>query len=227
MASAHYAIQPVVTQRDIVETQYRTEAVNQVVPTTAYETVTVDEGTYQTVYVPRLVTKQVARTVYQNRTTYRTVPYQVTRRVSEYATQTVPIQTVALPPVTLSASIVPGASYATGAPTAVLEQRTYNVATPWTAVPMAAAAAPPTPIAPRVATPATGNGLAPVPDPRFGQRAAAPTPAYQGASIDPFGVQEWARDPLPATRQADRSASQFVPAPSAAAVWRAHDTLVR
>src|SRR5262249_3151416 len=73
------------------------------VPTTVVENVTVDEGSYQTVWVPRLTTKAVARTAYQTRTAYRTTPYQVAHRISEYATQTVPYQTVRYVPTTGSA----------------------------------------------------------------------------------------------------------------------------
>src|SRR5262245_65004970 len=89
-----YAQQPVLQQRDVLATEYRTEPVIETVPATIVENVTVDEGSYQTVWVPRLTTKAVARTTYQTRTAYRTVPYQVSRRISEYATQTVPYQTV-------------------------------------------------------------------------------------------------------------------------------------
>jgi hypothetical protein len=72
--------------RDIVTTEYRTEPVVETVPATVVENVMVDEGSYQTVWVPRLTTKAVARTSYQSRTAYRTVPYQVTRRVSDCPT---------------------------------------------------------------------------------------------------------------------------------------------
>lgn len=72
--------QPVLQQRDVVTTEYRNEPIVQTVPSTIYENVMVDEGSYQTVWVPRMTTRSVARTVYQTRTSYRSVPYQVTRR---------------------------------------------------------------------------------------------------------------------------------------------------
>jgi hypothetical protein len=78
--------QTVFQQRDVVATEYRSEPVIETVPSTIYENVMVDEGSYQTVWVPRVTAKTVAKTVYQTRTSYRSVPYQVTRRVSEYST---------------------------------------------------------------------------------------------------------------------------------------------
>src|SRR5579872_4644977 len=93
-----YAQQPILQQRDVMAMEYRTEPVLETVPATTVENVTVDEGSYQTVWVPRLTTKAVARTTLQTRSSYRTVPYQVTRRVSEYATQSVPYQTVRIAP---------------------------------------------------------------------------------------------------------------------------------
>jgi hypothetical protein len=94
VVETQYAQQPVLQQRDVVATEFRNEAVLETVPATVVENVTVDEGSFQTVWVPRLTTRAVARTSYQTRTALRTVPYQVTRRVSEYATQSVPYQTV-------------------------------------------------------------------------------------------------------------------------------------
>src|SRR5262245_36973909 len=84
VVETQYAQQPVLQQRDVLATEYRTEPVIETVPATVVENVTVDEGSYQTVWVPRLTTKAVARTTYQSRTAYRTVPYQVSRRISEY-----------------------------------------------------------------------------------------------------------------------------------------------
>src|SRR5260221_8778525 len=82
VVETQYAQQPVLQQRDVVATEFRNEAVVETVPATVVENVTVDEGSYQTVWVPRLTTRAVARTSYQTRTSFRTVPYQVTQRVS-------------------------------------------------------------------------------------------------------------------------------------------------
>jgi len=86
--------QQVLTYKDVAHTEYRQEAQLQTVPVTAYKSVTVDEGSYQQVWVPRLVTKQVPETTYQQRLSYKTVPYQTTRRVAQYETRTVPEQAV-------------------------------------------------------------------------------------------------------------------------------------
>ena len=106
IVETQYAQQPVLQQRDVTATEYRTEPVLETVPATVYENVTIDEGSYQTVWVPRLTTRSLAHTTYQARTAYRTVPYQVTRRVSEYATQTVPYQAVRYVPTIASAPIL-------------------------------------------------------------------------------------------------------------------------
>lgn len=202
-----YAQQPVLQQRDVVATEYRNETVLETVPATVVENVTVDEGSYQTVWVPRLTTRAVARTTYETRAACRTVPYQVTRRVSEYGTQTVPYQTVryvpsngtsigytigpryastVLPPVYGSSPIVSG-TYPTLATSPITPSRVGSV-------PDARYAdSPVTPITPRTASTAG----------RFG-----------GGSFD--------------NRSADRGPSLFVPAPSAAQVWRStQGSLVR
>lgn len=232
---------PVITQRDVVDTRYRMEAYNEVVPATAYENVTLDEGGYQTVYVPKIVTKQVAKTVYQNRTSYRSVPYQVTRRVSECTTQTVPVQSVRYVPTTTTAAIYGTTTIGYSAPafstSAIVLPTPAPISTGWLPTPapsaptsQSASAYVPTPLEPRPAPVSTRTpSLAPVPDPRFGQQGA--TPIYRRTaytSNDAFGEYEpVAAEPLP-IRQAERAASSlFVPAPSAATVWRAQGTSLR
>ncbi len=220
-----YVQQPVVQERDVITTEYRSEPVSETVPTTAYDSVTVDEGVYQTVWVPRPVTKQVARTVYQQRTSYRTVPYQVTRRVAECTTQSVPYQAVRYVPTTTTA-ILPGTTPALGLsasayPTTVAA----NPPTSWrpVAAPSSTGALPPTPVVANPAAPA--NGLAPLPDANF--RDGAPTTTAimpitprVAANEDVFGEYQPAPNSAPIARQADRGPSLFVPAPTAAMVWR-------
>jgi hypothetical protein len=87
-------VRRVVKERDVVSTEYRREPVTETVPMTVTENVTVDEGSYQTVWVPKLTSRPVARTVYQTRTGYRSVPYQVTRRVQEYGYEGYSTQTM-------------------------------------------------------------------------------------------------------------------------------------
>lgn len=191
VVETHMVPQPVLTHRNVTETQYRTEPVTETVPTTAYDCVTVDEGSYQRIWVPKIVTKQVPKTVYQQRTTYRTVPYQVTRQVAECKTRMVPQQTVRYVPETSTSMVYTG-------PTDVL-------------------GAAPTPVQSAIRP-------GPVPDARFSE--APPTPITPRSASKPGHSTEY--DPSPRTssaadlefRQASRGASQFVPAPSAATVWR-------
>ncbi len=206
-----YAQQPVLQQRDVLATEYRTEPVLETVPATVVENVVVDEGSFQTVWVPRLTTKAVARTTYQSHLAYRTVPYQVSRRISEFATQTVPYQAVRYIPTTGSAlayTPTPGLSttflppiYA-GSPVVA---GTYPT--------LAAAPAYPTPIA---SSPA-GSAAGLVPDARYADAPVTP--------ISPRSASNSGR--YSDTRSGDRGSSLFVPAPSAAQVWRTPRNPVR
>jgi hypothetical protein len=186
-----YAQQPVLQQRDVIATEYRTEPVLETVPATVVENVVVDEGSYQTVWVPRLTTKTVARTTYQSRTAYRTVPYQVSRRISEYATQTVPYQTVRYVPTTGSAlayTTIPGYTTAILPP---VYAGTTIAATPNF----------PTPIASAV----TGSTSGLVPPARYADTPSTPINPRSASNIG---------------RLSDSRSSLFVPAPSAAQVWQ-------
>jgi hypothetical protein len=197
-----YAQQPVLQQRDVLATEYRTEPVIETVPATVVENVTVDEGSYQTVWVPRLTTKAVARTTYQSRTAYRTVPYQVTRRVSEYATQTVPYQTMRYVPTTGSAlafTATPGVSTAFLPP--------IYAGTPVVAGSYPTIAAAPIYPGPVIASSTSSNTAGLVPDARY-----ADTP------VTPRNASSAIRSSY--SRTADRNSSLFVPAPSAAQVWQ-------
>ena len=219
VVETQYAQQPVITQRDVVETQYRSEPVTETIPSVAYDNVCVDEGGYQSVWVPKLVNKQVARTVYQQRTTYRSVPYQVTRRVAECTTQTVPYQTVRYVPTVGNGMAWSGAPTTIGAApypgTVASSSYPYSPQPATTPRLSAAPAYSPTPIA---AAPSSG-GLSPVPDPRFSlgapttiiPRSASRDEAYESSKIVP--------EPAPDVRHAGNG-SLFVPAPSAASVWR-------
>lgn len=193
VVETQYTQQPVLQQRDVQTTEYRNEAVTETVPSTIYENVLVDEGSYQSVWVPRLTTKSVARTVYQTRTSCRTVPYQVTRRISEYATQTVPYQTVRYVPVT---------------PGTTLSALPYSYGLPATT-----AAAPPlaAPYQPLAST-AAGTPV-PVPDPRFAGAPSTPITPRAASNLDAGKMSS-------SLQSADRGPSLFAPAPSAAQVWR-------
>lgn len=78
---------PVVTYRDVTRTEYRLQAETVAVPVTTQQTVTVDEGGWQKIWVPKLVSKQVPTTTWQQQTVYRQVPYQVSQRVPQVTYQ--------------------------------------------------------------------------------------------------------------------------------------------
>ena len=72
---------PVLTYKDVTRTEYRMQAQTVTVPVTTQQTVTVDEGGWQKVWVPRIVQKQIPTTTYQQQTVYNQVPYQVSRQI--------------------------------------------------------------------------------------------------------------------------------------------------
>jgi len=78
---------PVVTYKDVTRTEYRMQAQTVTVPVTTQQTVTVDQGGWQKVWVPRMVQKQIPTTTYQQQTVYNQVPYQVSQRVPQVTYQ--------------------------------------------------------------------------------------------------------------------------------------------
>ncbi|MFN7769267.1 MAG: hypothetical protein ACK5UC_18870 [Planctomycetaceae bacterium] len=207
VVETQYTRRPVVREREEVSTAYRREAVRERVPTTVMEDVTVDEGGYQTVWVPKLATKQVARTFYQTRTSYRSVPYQVTRRVPEYACEVVPEQVVRYVPES-EAQARAAAAYRYDRPPVIGSRPTY----------------------PETASRA---GLELAPDPRFSMSTSpyygsyGQTPSYTAANEARLRYDEF----QPLEGDAENSLgvaggpSLSVPAPSAAQVWRNRGTL--
>jgi hypothetical protein len=202
----HHAQQPVLQQRDALVTEYRTEPVVETVPTSVYENVLVDEGSYQTVWVPRLTSRAVARTAYETRTTYRTVPYHVSRRISEYAMQTVPYQTVRYVPTTApsmaygisSGYATAGYGYGSSFPTTIAGT-----------APSYGASVVQGPIV-------SASPSLPAPDPRF----SAGTPSVVMPRSAPAEVRSMAVSPSYESRTAASGPALFSPAPSAAQVWR-------
>jgi hypothetical protein len=195
------AQQPV--ERDVVTTEYRTEPIVETVPATVVENVVVDEGSFQTVWVPRMTTKAVARTTYQSRTSYRTVPYQVARRVSEFGSQTV--QTVR--GTTTGGALAYGTTSGYGS-TALAPAYGPTLAGSYPT--LAGSPTYPTPI-----TTAGSAGL--VPGARYADAPATPISPRSASSAPRYSDR----------RTADRG-SLFVPAPSAAQVWQTQrDSVVR
>ena len=221
VVETRFCPKPIVTQRQVVETHYRNETYKECVPVQAFDNVTVDEGHYVQVWVPKLVCKQVPKTVMQERTACRTVPFQVCKTVPEVSTTMVPVQTVRYvttqTPVTPAAppTCVPGLN---GAPPA-------TTAAPFPAVsayplPPASYAAAPNPYAASGTAPA---GQLPVPQTAANvgqfpesQMTANPVAGFaeDDARLGDFRLAQ----PQGGVQPAD--AGPFVPAPSAASVWR-------
>lgn len=212
VVSTQYRQQQQVSYRDVPQTQYRQEARYESVPVTTYENVTVDEGGYQQVWVPNLVTKSVAKQGYQSQLTYRSVPYQVTQRIPEVTTQYIPEQrtsylatktTSYLPPVTTAWQ---SSAYSSSYTASLLPPLTTPiVSAPIQRAPIAAV--------PRRRTARNG----PVPDPGFERSVRTSASGRRTATNDPY---DGYRPAAPSRRKPVRSAKRFVPAPSAAAVWR-------
>lgn len=207
VVETQYTQRPVVREREEVSTAYRREAVRERVPTTVLEDVTVDEGGYQTVWVPKLTTKQVARTVYQTRTSYRSVPYQVTRRVPEYACEVVPEQVV---------RYVPESEAQARAAAAYRNERTPVIGS-----------------RPTYPETASRSGLGLAPDPRFSMSTSpyggsyGQTPSSTASNEARLRYDEF--QPLEGDTESALGVaggpSLSVPAPSAAQVWRNRGTL--
>lgn len=228
---------PVITYRDVTRTEYRTQAETVTVPVTTQQTVTVDEGGWQKVWVPRLVSKQVPTTTYQQQIVYRQVPYQVSQRVPQitYQQRTTMVPRIhghvasgcnkcgsgntwtshahGHPAVTGSSPVVLGPTI--GAPTA---SNPVTIGSP-IAVPMSGPVQLGRELQPlsSAATPSPVTG--PVPDPAF---LEVPQASNSGDWSPVLAANpEPATQPKPAAAPRTASASGlFVPAPSAASVWR-------
>ena len=238
IVETRYRQEPVVTYRDVPQTEYRLEAHTETIPVTTYENVTADEGGYQTVWVPKLVTKQVARTAYQQRQAYRSVPYQVNRRVPQYSSRTVPEQTVRYVPHRFQTAASPPVCNACGP--AVPLATAPGLWAPLAAAPLHTAAIPVMPplTVPPIARSAATSGYtpSPVPDPKF---ARTPSGGVYGQRT-PVAVRSKNRAEGPHDRLAGyevapprgsavsaRRAGKFQPAPSAATVWQSQRGTVR
>lgn len=202
--------QAALQQRDVMVTEYRNEAVAETVPATVYENVMVDEGSYQTVWVPKLTTKAVARTSYQTRTTYRTVPYQVSRRITEYATQTGSYQTGYYTP---NSTLAYGAS-----PVYSLSSLPYSTAAslPYGTAPQKVVNLPVLTRPSVASTLNSSTGIRPVPEPRLAEEPATPISPRSAMRYDDQSTASRLND----NSSVNRGPSLFSPTPSAAQVWR-------
>lgn len=235
---------PVVTYRDVTRTEFRLQAETQAVPVTAQQSVTVDEGGWQKIWVPKLVQKTVPITTYQQQTVYRQVPHQVTQRVPQVSYQTT---TRMIPQVTGTAvtgcgscgaprttwNAYPPAGTITGLPV---------LGTP-TAIPGSIVSGPTTlPMTPSqqpiqlgrelqpldsLASPKPSSTTGPVPDPAYLEIPQASNSASDDGWTPVLAVNPSSGDessPAPSNSgsapRVGSSSGKFVPAPSAASVWR-------
>lgn len=243
VVETRYRQEQYVRYRDIPQTEYRQEARLETIPVTAFKTVTVDEGGYQQVWVPKLVTKQIAQTEYQQRLSCHTVPYQVTRRVAEVATRTVPQQTVRYVPQHFQTTVTTALPYSTTVSSLpVMSSPIRTTMTIPTLPPLQTASS--VPVMPALSVPPTSNRFAfnaaetRVPDPKF-----LDTPGSQyddwttvpsrsesrsALSIDHLSAYDSfeSRSETPSLRAAGER-KLFVPAPSAATVWQARTAALR
>jgi len=220
-----------VSYRDVEVTKYRQETRCEKVPVTTYQDVVVDEGGYRQVWVPKPVRKRVARQAFQNRVSYHNVPYKVTQRVPHYGVQYVPERTVQYVPRTYQAAVVPSCNTC-GPVTSVLNP--YSVSSYPT---MPTIAVQPRPIRTQARLPQTKKEVTsnskPVPDPKFLETPKTSQveqwqtiPTARAASGDPrlgsyqVAPSRTAAAPAPSRTLPRRTASNFVPAPSAAMVWQ-------
>ena len=238
---------PVVTYKDVTRTEYRMQAQTVTVPVTTQQTVTVDEGGWQKVWVPRMVQKQIPTTTYQQQTVYRQVPYQVSQRVPQVTYQQT---TTMVPRITGHISSgcnvcgkgntwtshahthsgIVGSPVVTGSSPVVLGP---IVGTPATSSPVTIGSPTPIPMttgpvqlgrelqplnstsSPSSAASATG----PVPDPSFLEIPQASN-SDDWTPVLAVTPKSSSTSQKPAPRTASAASGMFVPAPSAASVWR-------
>lgn len=231
-----YRPQQVVTNRTVVETQYRTEAYTETVPVQTMKQITVDEGNWQQVWVPKPVCKQIAETTYQQRTACRTVPQQVCKVVPEVSTTMVPYQSVryvarqtCVPACVTPACSTTGltsslSSYPFPAATTAFNIQPTGMTSPYayqTPSPFSTAAIP---SAAAYDTAPTHN---PVPDARFLDVPNSPATNSSSSDFDTTPAQAIPRKSQPTSYADDiaprvsSASGRFTGVPSAAAVWRA------
>lgn len=239
---------PVLTYKNVTRTEYRVQAQTVTVPVTTQQTVTVDEGGWQKVWVPRIVQKQIPTTTYQQQTVYNQVPYQVSRQIPhvtyQQRTTMVPRVTghvrsscnacgtgntwtshthshagIAGSPATVGSSpVVLGPII--GAPFAS-NPMTFGGST---AIPMTTQSGPVQlgrelqPLNSTSSSSSTSSETGPVPDPSF---LEIPQASNSGEWTPVLAATpEPVRQTRPTASRTAAASGMFVPAPSAASVWR-------
>jgi hypothetical protein len=231
---------PVVTYKDVTRTEYRMQAQTVTVPVTTQQTVTVDEGGWQKIWVPRMVQKQVPTTTYQQQVVYQQVPYQVSQRVPQVTYQ----QTTTMVP-RVTGHVSSGCNACGTGNTWTSHGHNHTGITGSSPVVLgpiigAPVASNPVTIGGPVALPMTvpsgpvqlGRELQPLNSsgsPDATSRGPVPDPAYleipqASTSGEWTPVLAASPDPVSSSRRAEprtaAASGMFVPAPSAASVWR-------
>ena len=235
---------PVVTYKDVTRTEYRLQAQSVTVPVTTQQTVTVDEGGWQQVWVPKIVSKQIPTTTYQQQTVYQQVPYQVSQRIPQVTYQ----QTTTMVP-RMTGHVASGCNTCGAGNTWTSHAHNHGSVTGSSPVVLgpiigAPVVSNPVTIGGPVALPMYGSSgpvqlgrelqplnstgtsesassaIGPIPDPAYLDTPQASntgqwTPVLAAASEQPSRP----RSASPAPRTSSAS-GMFVPAPSAASVWR-------
>lgn len=238
---------PVVTYKDVTRTEYRMQAQTVTVPVTTQQTVTVDEGGWQKVWVPRMVQKQIPTTTYQQQTVYNQVPYQVSQRIPQVTWQQ---RTTMVPRVTghfrsgcntcgtgntwtshgHNHSGIAGSPAIIGSSPVVLgpiigapyASNPVTIGGP-TAIPMTTG---PVqlgrelqPLNSTGSSEAASSATGPVPDPSFLEVPQASNSA-EWTPVLAVAPKASSTPQRPAPQTASAASGMFVPAPSAASVWR-------
>lgn len=204
---------PTVSWQNVSRLEYRLQPQTQTIPVTRHRTVTVDEGSWQKIWVPKVVAKQVPETVYQQQTVYQQVPYQVTQQVPQVSY--VSRQMAVARPAPCQA-VYPRANWlgfgcpppmAASSPLPVPYSLQRSTLSPLVLPPLG------------VRAPVTlGREIEPLENTapgQFQQRVPEPRADYGGLTP----VQAADSNATPA--RAASTNGMFVPAPSAASIWRA------
>jgi hypothetical protein len=235
---------PVVTYQDVTRTEYRLQAQSVTVPVTTQQTVTVDEGGWQQVWVPKMISKQVPTTTYQQQTVYQQVPYQVSQRVPHVSYQ----QTTTMVP-RMTGHVASGCNTCGAGNTwtshahnhagvmgsspvvlgpilgAPVTSNPVTIGGP-VALPMYGPTGPVQlgrelqPLSSAGSSNSASSVLGPVPDPAYLEIPQASNSGDWTPVLAAAPEQTYRSNPVPTVPRTSSASGLFVPAPSAASVWR-------
>ena len=207
---------PAVTWQNVSRVEYRLQPQTQAVPVTRHRSVTVDEGGWHKIWVPKPVVKHVPETVYPQQTVYQSVPYQVTQQVPRVSYVSSQVAVPTRTPISYRPpcySTYPSANWlGYGSPpmaAPVTAPLRYSLQPSTLAVPSFPIVRPPVTLG-REIEPLDSHEsfppVRPVPEPRADYGQLTPVRAAESN---------------PGRTQSASESGMFVPAPSAANIWRA------